>query len=68
MTDQDVKIAQLEWALAVLALQYINNESEATVILPSRALGIYAGFIVTLTQGDDYATIVHVKVLRGAKE
>jgi hypothetical protein len=61
-TEQD-KIAQLEWAIAVLALKYLENESEATVILPARSLGIYAGFDVELNVTAE-ATTIYVKVHR----
>ncbi len=64
--EKDIKIAQLEWALAVLALKYQEAESEATVILTANSLGIYAGFRVAIemTEGDNQSTVIHVKVQR----
>jgi len=63
VTPEQERIAQLEWALAVLVLKYQEAESEATVILPARSLGIYAAFDVDLTVTEN-ATTIHVKVHR----
>jgi len=63
--EKDEKIAHLEWALAVLTLKYQEEKSEATVILPARALGIFSVFDVKLTKDNNSdATVVHVKVRR----
>ena len=62
--DRDIRIAQLEWVVIALVLKHMGAESEATVILPARSLGIYAGFDLTITEGENYASVVHVKVLR----
>jgi hypothetical protein len=64
--EKDIEIAQLKWILAALILKCENAESEATVILPARSLGIYTGFCVDVevTEGDNYASVVHVKVYR----
>lgn len=63
---RDVEIAQLKWALTAIVLRCEHAESEATVVLPANAIGVYAGFRVDvdITEGDEYAAVVHVKVHR----
>jgi hypothetical protein len=57
------EIQRLLWIVAVLTLKYQEAESDATVILPAKSLGLYSSYDVDIVPGKD-ATTVMVKVRR----
>jgi hypothetical protein len=57
------EIQRLLWIVAVLTLKYQEAESEATVILPARSLGVYSAYDVKIEPSENATTII-VKVRR----
>jgi hypothetical protein len=57
------EIQRLLWVVAVLTLKYQEAESDATVILPVKSLGLYSSYDVDIKLSE-HATTITVKVRR----